>query len=287
MLTLRQLTVLRAVCETGSFTAAARRLYLTQSAVSHTIRELEQSAGTVLFDRYAKRVEPTPQGRLLLEEAMPILAACEALESRLPHLEQRAPVHIVSSITIAALHLPHALRRFEQYLPAVPVRVRVVSAGEATTTLREGRADLALLEGARPQGPFVCRPFSRYALKLVCAPGHPLAGRVLDPGELCEQPLLLREPGSAVRDALDSELLRLGYTADPVWESVNSAALLEAARAGLGIAVLPQGMLDGELCTGRLAQVEVRGLSLQNEMFAVWHRDKRLSPALETLLGLL
>ena len=100
MMTLRHFEILRAVAETGNFTRAAERLYITQSAVSHAIRELEEKAGTALFDRLSKSVQLTKSGRLLLEEITPILSSCEALDERIRCLEQQAPCTLFPALRL-------------------------------------------------------------------------------------------------------------------------------------------------------------------------------------------
>lgn len=285
MLSLRHLMILKTVAETGNFTRAAGRLYITQSAVSHAVRELERDTGMVLFDRQARQVRLTAGGRRLLDEALPILAACESLEQRIGQLEERAPVQIVSSITIAAFWLPGILKQMKQNMPDTPFYVNVVSAAAAMETLRAGEADIALVEGALPEGPFHWRHLSEYRLQAVCAPDDPAAGTCLTIPEFCGADLLLREAGSAIRDTLDSVLFLAGHVARPAWVSVNSTALLEAARAGLGITVLPEVLVKEELARGGLAAVEVAGLALKNEMIAVWYKDKHITPALQALLS--
>lgn len=285
MLSFRHLTIFKAVAESGSFTKAADRLYITQSAVSHAIKDLERDTGAILFDRLPKRVQLTAAGRVLLEEAAPILSACEALNQRMPHLEARAPVHIVSSITIATHWLPTALRQMQQDWADVPVQVDVLSAADAMERLRTGAADCALLEGARPKGPFTCVPFASYALLATAAPDYPLPPLPLSLDAFCAQKLLLREPGSAVRDVLDSALLLSGRTVYPAWVSVNSPALIAAAKAELGIAVLPELLVRSDLADGTLIPVPVDGLSLHNDLLAVWHREKYLTAPLKALLS--
>ena len=287
MLTLRHFTIFKAVADTGSFTKAASRLYITQSAVSHTIRELEEYTHTVLFDRLSKKVQLTAGGRLLLEEVLPILSACDALDERIRSLEQSAPLRIVSSITIATARLPGILKELKKTQPRLPVYVTVVRAAEAAEILRKGDADIAFVEGAKPQGPFCFIHFSGYGLQPVCAPDHPLPSPVLSPDAFCQEPLLLREPGSAIRDALDSALFILGFTARPMWTSVNSTALLEAAKAGLGITVLPEMLVKAEIEKGTLRTIQIQGLSLKNDMLAVYHKNKHLTPGLKALLSLL
>lgn len=284
MMTLRHFEILRAVAETGNFTRAAERLYITQSAVSHAIRELEEKAGTALFDRLSKSVQPTKSGRLLLEEIIPILSTCEALDARINCLEKQAPLHIVSSITIAAFWLPKILKAFQKDWPDISINVDVVSAANAIEILRNGKADIALIEGTAPQGPFICTPFASYPLYIVCAPDYPITHRELTLQEFCSEKLLLREKGSAIRDTLDSVLYLSGHTAQPAWTSVNSLALIEAAKAGFGITILPDVLVNEPLSQGKLISLSVKDLLLKNELCAVHHRDKYLTTPLRTLL---
>ena len=114
---LRHLEILEAVARAGTFTGAAQKLFLTQSAVSHAVAELERQAGAPLFDRMPRGVRLTPCGTLLLEEARGILAACRELEGRLAGLEEEAPVQLVSSITIASFPLPESELRVIEVVP--------------------------------------------------------------------------------------------------------------------------------------------------------------------------
>lgn len=284
-MTLRHLEILKAVAGTGNFTKAAQALFITQSAVSHAVRELEEEAGTLLFDRLNKSVRITERGRMLLEESLPLLASFQALETRLGQLEQLAPIRIVSSITIASYQLPAILTRFHGLWPELSVHVEVQSAAGAMSVLLSGGAELAFIEGAPPDGPFVCTPFSSYRLSLVCSPGflqHHKPGTLQ---ELCACPLLLREKGSAVRDTFDSSLYLHGLIPSPSWTSVNSGSLMEAARAGLGIAVLPEGLVEQALSRGELTALSFPGFSLSNQMIVLYHKEKHMTAPLKDLLS--
>ena len=262
---LRHLEILEAVARAGTFTGAAQKLFLTQSAVSHAVAELERQAGAPLFDRMPRGVRLTPCGTLLLEEARGILAACRELEGRLAGLEEEAPVKLVSSITIASFPLPEILRRVREILPGLQVQVRVVSAASAVEILQSGEADLALIEGAEPKGIFRSEPFGSYQLWAACAPGFPLPAEPLTPRELCT-------------------LFLANQTARPLWESVNSTALIQAAQAGLGITVLPDLLLAEPVAQKRLRVVALDGVDMRNEMLAVRNRNQRPSRGLRVLL---
>lgn len=279
----RDLEILEAIAQAGTFTGAAKKLYLTQSAVSHAISELEQKTGTVLFDRLPRGVRLTQCGLLLLEEAERILTSFRSLEQRMNHLEDYASIHIASSITIASFHLPKILKRLQKRAPMLNVHVQVVSAAYAMDILRKGDADIALIEGSEPQGLFHSRVFDSYRLLAACAPDYPLPQKTVTPQELCSLPLLLREKGSAIRDTLDSILYLAHQTAHPLWESVNSNALVKAAEAGLGVTVLPDLLLTDLFVQKRLRLLEISDVVMENKMLAVYQKDKYLTKNMQML----
>lgn len=302
-MTLRHLQILRAVADNRSFTKAAAQLYITQSAVSHAIKELEEMAGTALFDRTSKKVCLTACGRLLLQESLPVLSSCESLEKRMKELEKDTPVRLASSITIAGFWLPGIIRKIQEKHPGIRTEVEVVSASNAVKLLEKGEVDAALIEGVIPEGPYESFTFDSYSLRAVCAPGYlhedcdesrksrDTAGvegsprqKTISPSALCREKLLLRERGSAIRDAFDSAMLLKGCTAHPVWVSVNSQALIEAARAGLGITFLPDILVEKEMREGSLAEIQIEGISLKNELHVIYHKDKYLTVSFQELL---
>ena len=274
---LRQLEVFRAVCEQGGFTRAAQSLYMTQPAVSHVIAELEKEAGCPLFDRISRRIYLTEAGRIFLEKARQILELHEELSAGFPALTGQAPLRIGSGITIANFHLPTILRRCRRLDGFPSVRVTVDQAGRIEEALLNSELDVALIEGVVRHPHLIRQPFSSYDTAAFCAPSHPLATRSpLSLDDLLTAELLLREPGSAIRDAFDSALLLRDRCADP--------ALAAAAREGLGVAVLPACLTEADVAAGRLVRLEVEGLTLRNQNQLVVHRDKTITPPLRLFM---
>ena len=282
---LRQLEVFRAVCEQGGFTRAAQSLYMTQPAVSHVIAELEKEAGCPLFDRISRRIYLTEAGRIFLEKARQILELHEELSAGFPALTGQAPLRIGSGITIANCHLPTILRRCRRLDGFPSVRVTVDQADRIEEALLNSELDVALIEGVVRHPHLIRQPFSSYDMAAFCAPSHPLATRSpLSLDDLLTAELLLREPGSAIRDAFDSALLLRDRCAEPAWTSVNSPALAAAAREGLGVAVLPACLTEADVAAGRLVRLEVEGLTLRNQNQLVVHRDKTITPPLRLFM---
>ncbi len=281
---LRHLEILEAIAETGAFTNAAKKLFITQSAVSHAVAELEKQAGTALFERLPKGVALTHCGVSLLEESRGILLASRNLDRRINHLEENTPVNVVSSITIASFVLPEILRGLKASFPEIKITVQVASAHTAIDHLQRGNADIALWEGIAPKGDFHTIRLGSYQLCAACAPDFPLGGEVVTPKQLCGYPLLLRDQGSAIRDTLDHMLALSNLKAEPIWESVNSLALLKACEVGLGVTVLPEQLLLGSLHLKKLHLIRLKDMKMENQMLALFHKDKYITKPFQVLL---
>lgn len=282
---IRHLKVFAAVYETGSVTRAAAKLFTTQPAVSHAIRELEEEIGLVLFDRLSRRLHPTEGGRLFHDKAARLLEQFEELERGAAALEGEAPLRIGSCITIAGYWLPEMLLSFTQKKDAAAPNVRVASAVAVMDMLSRGEIDVALYEGPAPAAPHVSYPFSSYQVVPVCSPEHPFAERrAVAVESLLAERLLLREPGSAVRDVFDNYLRLRQLEAVPVLTSVNSQVILRMAMKNLGIGILPDIVAREYLDANTIATFQVKGMSLKNVNRIVLHRDKHRSEDLRRFI---
>ncbi|WP_270890494.1 LysR family transcriptional regulator [Streptomyces sp. DHE17-7] len=182
---IRQLRHFMAVVTEGSFTAAARRELIVQSALSTSVRNLERELGADLFDRTGRRVVLTEAGRALLPRARALLAGAEEARHAVADVAGLATgrVAIGTIQTLTCVDLPAELATFHRRFPGVQVSVRDAPVGELTEALRAGELDLAYLvpdAGDLPEG---LTPYATWQeeLVLITAPDHPLAtaGRTL------------------------------------------------------------------------------------------------------------
>lgn len=273
--------IFKEVAQTENFTKAANHLFITQSAVSHAMKELEELVGCPLFERLHKSVRLTSSGERLLQEILPILQDFELLQSRLGDLNKQVCIRIASCITIADTILPRFLQALRKQMPEVDVQVEVNSAVHALALLQEGKVDFAFLEGALPQNNLICHAFSAYPIGFIANSLYP-DSMTLD--EVLKKPLLLRERGSAVRETFESAMTLAGMKVYPAWNSVDSNALIEAAKAGLGIAVLPEILVSEQIKKGALHRIEVPSLELKNQLLLLSRKE---SPMSELFLSLL
>ena len=284
-MTIRHLKIFLAVCEDENLTRTAKRLFMTQPAVTVAIKELEEQLGVRLLDRIARKLYLNETGRLFLEKAKQLMELYEDLEQGAALLEEAAPVRVGSSITVANYMLPGACAAFARRYPKTPLTVAVDNARGVETMLLENRVDIGLIEGAVKNEQLEKQLLASYPICLACLPELENQPESLE--ELIHSRLLLREKGSAVRDVFDSALLLGGLAAVPVWESVNSQALVQAARAGIGIAVIPRILIQEDLALGRLKEICLEGFQLSNESYAVYYREKLHRESLRGFLEVL
>lgn len=275
---LRYLRIFRTVCRENSITRAAEKLYISQPAVSHAIKELEDETGLILFDRLKKRLYLTEAGRLFLEKTIPMLELYDELEKGAAALDKQAPLRIGSSITIGNFLLPGILTVFREKHPDTPLRITVDNAGAVEAGLLDNQFDLALIERGSDKEELLQTPFSSFALVLFCSPSHPFALRKKTAlKELIGEPLLLREKGSAIRNAIDSFFFLNHESPSAMMTSANSQVLIQAVRHNLGVGILPRVLIQEELNKGTLCEFNVSGCRLTNQNYIVTHRDKLLT----------
>lgn len=284
-MTIKQLYIFKVVCEEGSVTKAANRLYLTQPAVSHVINELEVKMGVLLFDRLSKKIFLNETGKLFLEKAIRILDLYDELEKGGCPLEKHAVLRIGSSITIANYWLPAILKRFEAACGDTPIKVNVNSAKIITDKLLNNEFDIAFIEGPIAQKQLTAIPFSSYQLLAVCSPSHPFSSHFgITIADLAAERLLLREKGSAIRDVIDSIFLLHGISIEPSFTSVNSGALLQAAKHNLGITILPDVLIRQEVLNGEVTALPIQDITLTNRNHIVFHKDKFQTEPIKVLI---
>ena len=285
---IRHLRIFKAVCEEGSITKAAEKLYISQPAVSSAINELETFLGVYLFDRISRKIYLNETGKLFLTKAVKVLDLYDDLEQNAKKIEDHAKIKIGSSITIANFILPGKIIEFEQLYENTPLEVTVENAWKIEEKLYRNEIDLGLIEGIIYNEELIKIPFSSYKLGVFCSPQHKLAlDQKISIKQFLQEKLLLRETGSAIRDVFDSALLLHNLKATPTWTSINSQALIQAVKHNLGMTVLPKILVKRELESGSLCELKVNNLELINKNHIVFHKDKVQTKSFKTLIEII
>ena len=248
---LRQLATFVAVAEEGSFTRAADRLHVVQSAVSAGVRNLEKELGVMLFDRSTHRVKLTDAGRALLPEARATLAAAQAAKDAVDEarggLRGRVMLGTMQAQGMRAIDLAGILAAFRAEHPAVEVEIRHVGgSSEMAHEVREGRLDLAFvaLPGDGPSG-LELIPLAREPIMLAVAAGHPLADSAdIELAAVRDETLVDLPTGWGIRMAVDRSFVAAGVTRTVTYEVNDTATMIDFIRNGLAIGLLPRSLVE-------------------------------------------
>ena len=233
-----------AVAETGSFTRAAARCHVVQSALSHQIARLEKELGTRLFDRTSRRVRLTPAGAAFLPAARQCLDAAERAVAEVAaatgEIRGRLAVGVIP--TVAAVDIPAVLDDFRRRHPQVRVGLRVGGSEELIDQVGLGELDVAFLglpPTAVPRG-VAARELASDRLVAVVAPGHPLAGEEdVDLRGLSREAFVDFPAGTAGRAQSDQAFAAAGLGRDVAFEVTAPDLMARLVRRGLGVALLP------------------------------------------------
>ncbi len=285
---LRQLATFVAVAEEGSFTRAADRLHVVQSAVSAGVRNLERQLGTRLFDRSTHRVELTDSGRALLPEARATLAAAQAardaVDEALGGLRGTVVLGTMQAQGMRAIDLTRVLTAFRAEHPGVAVNIRHAGgSSEMVREVKEGRLDLAFvaLPGDGPPGVQLI-PLASEPIMLAVPAGHPLATSTsIELSALREQTLVDLPPGWGTRLAVDRAFAAAGVTRTVTYEVNDTATMLEFIRDGLAIGLLPRSFVE---TTGEIACVPIRDHPPHFQTAIAIPANRRLTAATRAML---
>lgn len=280
-MTRKHFTIFVEVCRFLNFSQAAEALNTTQPAVSLAVKELESHYGVALFERMNRRVYLTPAGEALLATAQDVLRGFQEAEETLGQGRPLA-LRVGANVSFGEAGLAQVLGRFRQEHPQVRLRALVANSDKIQSLLAENQLDVGIVDGLGVSERLRAQPLYQEDLVLAAAPGRFPAPATVE--ELAALPLLLREPGSGLRSSVDRVFSQQGLAPQPLLESTSTAALAQAAKAGLGVAILPEALAQREsgLQVGTVPEVR-----FFRQFACALHRQKAPSPALETFLALL
>ncbi|MFQ9909212.1 MAG: LysR family transcriptional regulator [Acutalibacter sp.] len=280
-MTRKHFTIFVEVCRFLNFSQAAEALNTTQPAVSLAVKELESHYGVALFERMNRRVYLTPAGEALLATAQDVLRGFQEAEETLGQGRPLA-LRVGANVSFGEAGLAQVLGRFRQEHPQVRLRALVANSDKIQSLLVENQLDVGIVDGLGVSERLRAQPLYQEDLVLAAAPGRFPAPATVE--ELAALPLLLREPGSGLRSSVDRVFSQQGLAPQPLLESTSTAALAQAAKAGLGVAILPEALAQRESGLQVGAVPEVRFF---RQFACALHRQKAPSPALEAFLALL
>ena len=287
----RQLHAFAALARRGSFTLAAKDLFLTQSAVSHAIKSLEDDVGCRLLDRVGRRVLLTQAGEQFLRHTEKILREMEAARAGLEHLTKwgHGRLRVGASTTACQYILPTVLREFRQSYPKCVIRIEPGDHWQQLDLLRSGQIDIAVVLEPPTQSmmEFTFVPLFQDELRFVVAPLHPWAKSGRAPRESVETETLVLYNKSSQTFRLVNEYFREEKIALTNFIELGSMeAIKELVKIGIGAGVLAPWIARTELESGSLVSLPLGPRKLRRRWGVAHLKGRRLALAEETFVGL-
>jgi len=285
--TLRQLQIFEASVRLGSFSRAAEELFVTQPTVSMQIKKLSDALGIPLFEQVGRNVRPTEVGNELYE-------ACRKIFESLANLEMKVSDHKgmkrgrlrLGVVTTAKYFVPEVLGEFCRLYPGIDVALKVSNRDRITERLNNYEDDLYIV-GQAPTDAMEIEsyPFAPNPLVVLASEDHPLVGQKNIPlSRIAEEPLILREPGSGIRDATLRRFQENGLQPSVKMELGSNEAIKHAVVGGLGIAILSLHTLSLEGPAGPVKILDVEGFPIMRQWHLVYPKGKELSLVADAFL---
>ena len=276
---LRQLEIIRAIADSGSFTAAGEKLHVSQSAISRQILLLEDELGEAVFHRIGRRIRITPAGESLLQLSHRVFQDLQDTVTAISDKQEslRGTMRLVGGMTVCLYVFPALLAEVRRIHPNLDLKITVGSAERSIAMLRSGGGDLGLLTLPVEASDLVSVPVLQEELLLVTYPTHPFAKkRLVQSADLNKQPFILFETGSITRRLVEEFFTRERIEAAIVMETENVEIIKAMVRNGLGISIIPWQAAADDVRTRQLYCSRIAGHSLQRETGWLYPKMSRL-----------
>jgi DNA-binding transcriptional LysR family regulator len=283
----QQLRVFDAVARRRSFTRAARELKMTQPAVTHHMRVLEEMCGIKLVERSGNQVVLTPAGMLLYESVKQMIGLDRDLCRMIDELRggERGRLTLGTNTTGGMYVMLRILRAFRADFPEVDVRITVADTASILDAVLEREVDMAIVRGPVDTRRFVTYPLCPDELIPVVSADHPLVGRPsLSLHDLADEPLILPGYGSTTREYILQRFRDAGLHVRVGMEFSATEHIKKAVEFNLGVAVISRWVVERELGLGILVMLDVEGFPLVREYQLVTRRDTTLAAASQNFI---
>jgi LysR family transcriptional regulator, transcriptional activator of the cysJI operon len=284
---LNQLWVFYHVAKHKSFSLAAEALFLSQPSVSNQVKLLEKIYGLKLFDRSGRGVELTNAGEILLSYAERIFSLAKEADSVIEEIQElkAGGIRISASNTLGAYYLPDILDLFRKKYPRVEIRMNVGYTQTVVEDILAFRSDLGMIGREVKHPSIVVIPLWEEELVLIVPPGHRFAEcRVIDLSGLQDQPFIMSERGSGVREITEEILSRAKVSPRVVMELGENEAIKRAVASGLGIALISATVARRELDAGLIRAVCLPGSRILRKFNIIHHKDKYISKLIRAFM---
>ena len=277
-MTLRHFKIFVAVCDTMNMTAAAESLFMSQSAISQAIAELEKYYDVRLFERLSRKLFLTQAGETLLSYARHMIRMNADIEKDMRTLHHSSLLRLGASVTVGANVLPALVARFRQMSPEAGIEVFEGNTEQVEKRLLHDKTDLGLVEGQTTSPYLINQPFMEDELVLVCGKSHRFIDEaVIQPHELEREDFMIRETGSGTRKTFEDVMAAHQLSWRATWICNNADTIKAAVAEGLGVSVISKMAVEKEVQDGELLIKPIEGMRFDRKFKIVYHKNKYFS----------
>ncbi len=287
-MTIRHLKIFIAVAETGSMSAAAQKLYLSQPTVSQAIQELERHYQIHLFDRLSRKLYITQDGLSLLSLAHQAVGQFDSLEKTMQEKHRISSLRLGSSITVGTCLIPSVIRDLEEQFPDIQIFSVVSNTREIEQKLLVSQLDAAVVEGNIESPDLVCIPVIHDRLVLCCGSSHEFYRQdCVYASQLEGQKFAMREPGSGTRRLFEQYLQNRGIRVKITWEANCPRTILNAVITNQVLTVMSSRLMGHDISRKRLRIFHNETEDWDRDFKLVYHKNKILTPEIHALHSIL
>lgn len=277
-ITMRQLEIFKAVVDTGQVTKAAQSLFITQSAVSLALNEMENQLGGPLFDRIGRRLELNDRGRYFLPLSREILDKLEDLDNLMNEKdgEFAGTLKLVASSTIGNYVLPYLITVFKLMHPDVHFNMLVCNTNTAEKMILERTVDLGFVEGEVSNEKISVTNWFQDELFLITRPAKDTASEIVCDitTDLHKHKWVMREPGSGTAQIFKNKLGKHVTDLNVVMELGHTEAIKRAVAVGAGVGCLSNLAVCRAINRGWLQRIRLTGVDMTRQLCIIQHKNK-------------
>jgi DNA-binding transcriptional LysR family regulator len=263
------------VVEMKSFSKAAEAKLITQSAMSHLIKNLEDELGVKLLSRQGKTILPTPAGKVFYASAKQILEQYRKMDDAISALTQKVngPLPIGASITIATYLLPQVFYTFFRKYPDVQIDLSVSNTEGIIHDLREGTIDIGIVEGNIKNTPVFIEEIAEDEIVLIASDDNLLTKKDrLSPRDLLSQPFIMPEAGSGIREFIDDFFHTAKIDTKDIKIAMtigNPELAVQLVQSGIGISFVSKWSVFKAIKDGSINILNISGKNLRRKIYLV------------------
>ena len=280
MMNLNQLRVFYEAARTGSFTSAAKKLCITQPAVTAQIKTFEDQCNLKLFKKKGRSLYLSDEGSTLYEYTRRIFEYEREVEDVIEEMRKlkRGTLRLGTSKAYARYFMPFLISSFHEAFPHIKVHLDEGSSMDILRSLLELKNEVAVIAKVEEDPNVTFLPFKRDELILILAPTHSLSKKKsVSVEELVHEPMIMKEMGSGTRKQVNELFNRKGHSPNVLMETSNTEFIKQLVQRGEGISFLVEESVAVEIREKRLATVPVAGEKLFLDVSIAYLKDQHLS----------